>query len=125
MRTLRWLQSLALFICLPLLSLAQASPFMGTWETHKSSSTASAAITLVIVQNGEALTGTVYLAHLDGGSEHLEFKDSSRIAETLTFETPVDEESFYWSLALNKGAKTGVLKGSYHEMLIEEKVKKR
>jgi predicted ATPase len=32
----------------------------------------------------------------------------------LTFTTPMDEESFYWSLTLSKGVKTGVLKGSYY-----------
>lgn len=125
MRILRLLQSLPLFICLSLPGLAQSSPFIGTWETHKSSPTARAAITVTIVQNGEALIGTVYLAHLDSGSERLEFNKSSRDADVLCFTTPVDEEGFYWKLTLGKGAKTGVLKGSYHEMLIDEKVKKR
>lgn len=36
----------------------------------------------------------------------------------------MDEELFYWSLTLKKGGKAGILKGSYHEMLVDEKVTK-
>ena len=80
---------------------------------------------MIVAQNGESLTGTVDLADRNGGSTRLKFNESSRSADTLTFTTPMDEESFYWSLTLSKGTRTGVLKGSYHEMIIEEKVKKR
>jgi len=72
MGTLRGLKGLVFCIPLSLLAFAQSSPFVGTWETHESLANARAAITLVIVQNGEVLAGTVYLAHFhDSGSDRL------------------------------------------------------
>jgi hypothetical protein len=125
MRVPPCLLCLILPICLSLPALAQSSAFIGTWETHKTSPKARAAIAVTIVQDAESLTGTVDLADRKQDSTRLKFTESSCSANTLTFATPMDEELFHWVLALKKGAKTGVLKGSYHEMLIEEKVKKR
>lgn len=96
--------------------------FIGTWETHKVSRSARAAITVVVRQKTNTHTGNVYLANRDGSSRELTFDRSSQDGDTLKFTTPMDQELFYWSLTLRKGGKSGVLKGSYHEMLIEEKV---
>jgi len=125
MRTLLFPHLLILSICLAIPALAQSNAFVGTWETHKASPKARGAITVVIVQNGELLVGTVDLADRNGGSERLKFNESSRSADTLTFTTLLDEQPFRWSLTLSKGTRTAVLKGSYHEMLIDEAVKKR
>jgi hypothetical protein len=115
---------LILSICIAVPVFGQDA-FVGTWETHKASPSARAAITVVILQKAGALAGNVYLADRDGGSRELTFVESSRTGKTLTFTTPMDEELFYWSLTLSKGERAGILKGSYHEMLIEEKVTKR
>src|SRR5260221_3365866 len=124
MRTHLHVRRLILYICIAVPVFDQ-DRLVGTWETRKASQSARAAITVVILQKADALSGNVYLADRDGSSRELTFVESSRTRKTLTFTTPMDEELFYWSLTRSKGERDGILKGSYHEMLVEEKVTKR
>ena len=118
---------------------AQLERFVGTWEIRKSPMAARANLTVNIVQAGDTISGTVTFLNPDGTTtqwliakpefkgttltkslvSHTEFK-----GPTLDFQTGDHDAIMYWSLTLTNASR-GVLRGNEHELLIEEKIKKK
>ena len=119
--------------------LSQLEPFLGTWEIRKSPGTGRVNLTVNIVQVADTISGTVKFINPNGTTTqwpvtHTEFRG---IAQTrslvfntefkgsrLDFQTLDQDAIMYWSLTLTNTAR-GFLRGDEHELLIEEKVKKK
>ena len=116
----------------------QLDQFVGTWEIRKSPTTGRANLTVIIVRTGETVGGAVNFVNPDGTTtqfpiSHPEFSTTPRRSlvynnefkgPTLEFQTFDHEPVMHWSLTLTSATK-GFLRGDEHELLIEEKVKKK
>jgi len=113
--------------------------FVGSWEIRKNPNTGRANLTVIIVRERETITGTVNFVNPDGTTRQLpisqpEFRGTAPRRSlvyntefkgpTLEFQTLGQHTVTYWSLTLTS-ATQGFLRGDEHELLIEEKVKKR
>ena len=119
--------------------LSQLQPFLGTWEIRKSPATGRVNLTVNIVQVADTISGTVKFINPNGTTTqwpitHTEFRGITQTRSLvfntefkgprLDFQTLDQDAIMYWSLTLTNTAR-GFLRGDEHELLIEEKVKKK
>lgn len=118
---------------------SQLERFVGTWEIRKSPTTGRVNLTVNIVQGVDTISGTIKFINPDGTTTqwpiaHTEFRGTTLTRSlvshtefkgpTLDFQTRDNDAIMYWSLTLTN-TRRGVLRGDEHELLIEEKVKKK
>jgi hypothetical protein len=118
---------------------AQLERFVGTWEIRKSPTTGKVNLTVNIVQSGDTISGTVTFLNPDGTTTqspiaHTEFKGITKTQSLvfntefkgprLDFQTGDHDDIMYWCLTLTSATR-GFLRGDEHELLIEEKVRKK
>jgi len=104
-------------ILLPGALFAQSS-FAGNWQTRKD------AITVKIAVTEGKLSGTVVFLGPYNYRWEMAASNFHESGNVLEFETK--DELYTWNWRLTLGGKTkGLLRGSVHEMLIDEHVKKR
>src|SRR6266702_2026629 len=102
------------------------SPFVGKWQTLVSRVTHKSAITVNIVEQEQRLGGTVVLVNPDASEIQLPIANVKVITENvIEFETHDKNDTFYWSLTVQKNRNRGLLHGSCREMLIDERVRKQ
>jgi hypothetical protein len=121
------------------LDSSQLQRFFGTWEIRKSPTTGRVNLTVNIVQGADTISGTVKFINPNGTTTqwpitHTEFRgitqtrslvfNSEFKGPRLDFQTLDHDAIMYWSLTLTNTTR-GFLRGDEHELLIEEKVKKR
>ncbi len=121
------------------LASSQLQQFLGTWEIRKSPTTGRVNLTVNVVQGVDTISGTVKFINPNGTTTqwpitHTEFGGitltRSLVLNTkfkgprLDFQTLDHDAVMYWSLTLTNTT-TGFLRGDEHELLIEEKVKKK
>jgi hypothetical protein len=119
--------------------LSQLQPFLGTWEIRKSPATGRVNLTVNIVQGADTISGTVKFINPHGTTTqwpitHTEFRGITQTRSLvfntefkgprLDFQTLDHDAIMYWSLTLTNTTR-GFLRGDEHELLIEEKVKKK
>lgn len=125
MKRLRRWHVLAAFMLFSIAAAAQSELFVGTWQIRKSPLTGKVNLTVNIVQTGETLSGAVTFVNPDGTTSQMPIAKPEIKGDTLDFQTLDHDMTMYWSLRVGKNARRGILKASEHEMLIEEKVKKK
>jgi hypothetical protein len=119
--------------------LSQLQPFLGTWEIRKSPATGRVNLTVNIVQGADTISGTVKFINPNGTTTQwpitqTEFRGITQTRSLvfntefkgprLDFQTLDHDAIMYWSLTLTNTTR-GFLRGDEHELLIEEKVKKK
>jgi hypothetical protein len=119
------LHFLAALILFSITAVAQSEIFAGTWQIRKSPITGKINLSVNIVQQGETLSGTVVFVNPDGTTFQLPIAKTELKGDTLDFQTLDRDATMHWHLTVARDARQGVLKGSDHEMLIEEKVTKK
>ena len=119
------LHFLAALILFCIAAVAQSEIFAGTWQIRKSPTTGKINLTVHIVHQGEKLSGTVVFLNPDGTTFQMPIANSEPKGDTLDFQTEDRGSTMYWHLTVARNARRGVLKGSEHEMLTEEKVTKK
>ncbi len=120
-------------------ALSQLEPFLGTWEIRKSPTTGRVNLTVNIIQGVDTIGGTVTFLNPDGTTtqwpiSHTEFKGATLMhslifhtefkGATLDFQSVDHDAIMHWSLTLTN-PRSGFLRGDEHELLIEERVKKK
>ena len=106
------------------LAPSQLKGFVGTWEIRQNPTTGRVNLTVNIVQAGETIRGTVTFINPDGTTMQWPISNPEFKGTSLNFQTLDHDTVTHWSLTLIN-AKSGVLHGNEHELLIEEKVKKK
>jgi hypothetical protein len=121
------------------LALSELQRFLGTWEIRKNPTTGRANLTVNIVQGADTISGTVKFVNPNGTTTewpitHGEFKGITQTRSfvfntefkgpRLDFQTLDHETVMYWSLTLTNRTR-GFLHWDEHELLIEEKVRKK
>ena len=101
------------------------SPFVGKWQTRFSRVTHKSAITVNIVEQEQRLSGTVVLVNPDASEIQLPIANVKVTENVIEFATHDKNDTFYWSLTLQKNRNRGLLHGSCREMLIDERVRKQ
>ena len=119
--------------------LFQLEQFVGAWEIRKNPTTGRVSLTVIIVRTGDTISGTINIVNPDGTTmqwpiSHPEFRGitltrsivshSEFRGPALDFQTLDHDAIMHWSLTLTNATR-GVLRGNEHELLIEEKVKKK
>jgi hypothetical protein len=94
------------------------SPFAGKWQTRKS------AITVNIAVTEGKVRGTVVFLGPHNDQREMAASNFHESGNALEFETKDEHYTWSWRLTLH-GRTKGLLHGSVHEMLIDERVKKR
>jgi hypothetical protein len=102
-----------------------AAPFIGKWQTPVSRVTHKSAITVNIVEQEQRLGGTVVLVNPDASDIQLPIANVKVTENVIEFETHDQNDTFYWSLTVQKNRNRGLLHGRCREMLIEERVRKQ
>ena len=115
---------LGVVFLLVIVAVAQSQIFAGTWHTPKSRLTGRANLSAKLVQLPETLSGSVIFVNPDGTILELPITKPEIKGNTLDFQTIDHGSTTYWSLTVTKNFRKGILKGSQHEMLIEEKVQR-
>jgi hypothetical protein len=120
-------------------AFAQLEQFVGSWEIRKNPTTGRVNLTVIIVRAGETISGTINFVNPDGTTmqwpiSYPEFKGTTLTKSlisnaefkgaTLDFQTGDHDSIMHWSLTLTN-TRRGVLRGAEHELLIEERVKKK
>jgi len=118
---------------------SQIERFVGAWEIRKNPTTGRANLTAIIVRAGDTVSGTINFVNPDGTTMHWPISHSEYRGATvrrslvfntdfkgptLNFQTGDHDAIMYWSLTLTNATR-GFLRGDEHELLIEEKVKKK
>src|SRR5258708_6400279 len=101
------------------------SPFVGKWQTRVSRATHKSAITVNIVEQEQGFGGGVVLVNPDGSEIQLPVANVKVTENVIEFETHDKNDTFYWSLTVQKNRNQGLLHGSCREMLIDERVRKQ
>lgn len=111
----------SLFVALILLPTAvfAQSQFEGEWQTRKGSITLNIAVT-----KGKASGTVVILGPQKKGRLEMTITNPEDKKDALEFETKEGDYTWYWRLTLTSKT-NGLLHGSVHEMLIDERVRKR
>jgi hypothetical protein len=101
------------------------SPFVGKWQTRVSRVTHKSAITVNIVGQEQRLGGTVVLVNPDASEIQLPIANVKVAENVIEFEAHDKNNTFYWTLTVQKNRNRGLLHGSCREMLIDERVRKQ
>jgi hypothetical protein len=120
------LTQFAVLVSVLLLSrgFAQTERFLGTWETRRSSTTGRINLTVNIVQADGEVRGNITFVNPDRTTMQWPITNSEIKGTALDFETLDHDTAMHWSLVLTN-RRTGVLRGGGHELLVEEKVRKK
>jgi hypothetical protein len=100
------------------------SQFIGKWQTRVSRVTKKSAITVNIMEQQQSLGGTVVLVNPDASEIELPMLNVKVTDNVIEYETRDRNETFHWSLTVQKKRGQGLLHGSCREMLIDERVQK-
>ena len=125
LRRLLRLHLLPTLMLFSLAAIAQSEIFVGTWQIRKSPITGKVNLSVTIVHQGENLSGTVVFGDPDGPTFEMPILKAEIKGDTLDFQTLDRGDPMDWHLTVKSNTRRGVLKGSEHEMLIEEKVTKK
>jgi hypothetical protein len=101
------------------------STFVGKWQTRTSRATSKPAITVIIVEMNQRLSGAVVLVNPDASEIKLSILNMKITENVMEFETRDKNDIFYWSLTLRRNGARGLLHGSCGEMLVDEPVRKQ
>jgi len=101
------------------------SPFIGKWQTRVSRVTHKSNITVNIVEQEQRLGGAVVLVNPDASEIQLPIAIVNITENVIEFETHDKNDTFYWSLTVQKNRNRGLLHGRCREMLIDESVRKQ
>jgi hypothetical protein len=101
------------------------SPFVGKWQTRVSRVTHKSAITVNIVKQEPRFGGTVGLVNPDASEIELPILNVKVTDNVIEFEAHDKNDTFYWSLTVQKNANRGLLHGSCREMLVDEPMRKQ
>ena len=125
MRIARYIRACVtlLGLCLSVSALAQ-SDFAGKWEARIIPKTGKHSITVIIVVEGEKISGQVTLRDTYGTEIESPLLNPELDGRTLKFESKQDDATFSWKLTLKKEGGEGFLEGSMGHMGIEERVVK-
>lgn len=103
--------------------LARMKAFAGVWKTRTSTVTHKANITLNLALDAESqLGGTVRFVNPNRSQTTVRIVFTTFANNVLAFQT---DDGFSWQLVLTKNSRVAALKGSAHELLIEERVAKQ
>lgn len=103
----------------------QQSSFVGKWQTRVSRVSQRSAITVNIVGQERKLGGMVVLVNPDASEIKLPILNVKVTENVIEFETHDKNDTFYWSLTVEKNRTRGLLHGSCREMLVDEPVRKQ
>jgi hypothetical protein len=73
----------------------------------------------------QRLGGTVVLVNPDASEIQLPIANVEVTENVIEFESHYKNDTFYWSLTVQKNGNQGLLHGSCREMLIDERVQKQ
>lgn len=103
--------------------LARMKAFAGVWKTRTSAVTHLANITLTLAPDAESLLGgAVKFVNPNGSQTTVKIVFATLMNNVLAFQT---DDGFSWKLIPTKNSWVAMLKGSAHELLIEERVTKQ
>lgn len=103
--------------------LARMKALAGVWKTRTSTATHKANITLnLALDAGSQLGGTVRFVNPNRSKMKVRIVFATLTNNVLAFQT---DDGFSWQLVPTKNSSVATLKGSIHELLIEERVTKQ